>query len=138
MLFIPKKLKYKKCQKNVAFNKIKSNITFSKLKFGNVGLKALSFGKITSKQLITLRQSIKKIIKKKGKLKINAFSSIPVTKKSTGVRMGKGKGTVEHWIFKIKPGFILCEISTNSIPLAIKAFNTSKIRIPIFTKIIFF
>lgn len=138
MLFIPKKFKHKKEQKGKAFNKINGINTFSKLKFGNIGLKALSHNKITSKQLVTLKQAIKKIIKKKGKLKINAFSATPITKKATGVRMGKGKGNVDHWVFKIKPGFILCEIATNYIPLAIKAFNISKIRLPIFTKIIFF
>lgn len=137
MLYIPKNFKYKKHQKACSFNKIKSNTDFIKLKFGSVGLKSLSTSKLTSKQLVTLKQSIKKIIKKRGKLQINAFSSIPVTKKTIGVRMGKGKGNVDHWVFKLKVGFILCEIATNSLPLAIKALNYSKVRLPISTKIVF-
>jgi large subunit ribosomal protein L16 len=138
MLFTPKNFKYKKEQKGGSFNKIKSNIEFIKLKFGTIGLKALSCGRVTSKQLVTLRQSIKKILKKKGKLKINIFSATPITKKAIGVRMGKGKGNVDHWVFKLRVGVILCEISTNYIPLAVKALNISKNRLPVLTKTIFF
>lgn len=136
IMFIPNKFKFKKQHRGTYFNKIKSNINLNQLKFGNIGLKSLSFSRISSKQLLTLRQLIRKILKKKGKLKINAFSSTPVTKKSVGVRMGKGKGNVDHWIFKMKPGFILCEITTKNLPLAIKAFKSVKARLPIFTKII--
>ncbi len=138
MLFIPKKSKFKKEQKGIAFNKIKSKIEFMRLKFGNVGLKTLSFSRITSKQLVTIKQSIRKILKKKGKLKINVFSSTPITQKAIGVRMGKGKGNVGSWVFKIKPGYILCEIATNSIPLAIKALTAAKTRLPVFTKLTYF
>ena len=137
MSFIPKKLKFKKEQKGGFFNKIKSNTNFIKLKFGTVGLKVLSFNRVTSKQLVTLRQIIKKIIKKKGKLRINIFSSTPITKKAIGVRMGKGKGSVNQWIFKLQIGCVLCEIATNSVPLAIKALNMAKTRLPVLTKIIF-
>ena len=138
MLFIPKKLKFKKEQKGIAFNKIKSKIEFMRLKFGNIGLKTISSSRITSKQLVTIKQSIRKVLKKKGKLKINVFSSTPITQKAIGVRMGKGKGNVGGWVFKIKPGYILCEIATSSIPLAIKALNAAKIRLPIFTKLTYF
>ena len=137
MLYIPKKFKYKKHQKGFSFNKVKSNIEFVKLKFGTIGLKTLSAARLTSKQLVTLRQSIKKIIKKKGKLKINIFPSTPITKKTIGIRMGKGKGNVDHWAFKLKVGVILCEIATHFIPLAVKALDASKNRIPVFTKIIY-
>lgn len=137
MLFIPKNFKYKKQQKGVAFNRVKGNTEFVKLQIGTVGLKSLSSCRITSKQLVTLRQSIKKIIKKKGKLKINAFSSVPITRKTIGIRMGKGKGNVDHIIFKMKAGFVLCEIATNFIPLAIKALNISRKQISNSTKIIF-
>jgi large subunit ribosomal protein L16 len=137
MLYIPKKFKYKKYQKGCSFNKIRSNIEFTKLRFGTVGLKTLSSARLTSKQLVTLRQSIKKIIKKKGKLKINIFPSTPITKKTIGIRMGKGKGNVDHWAFKLKVGVVLCEIATHFTPLAIKALNVSKNRIPVFTKIIY-
>lgn len=138
MLFIPKKFKYKKQQKGGPFNRIKGNINFIKLKFGKVGLKAQTFNRITSKQLVTLKQSVKKILKKRGKLKIDIFSFTSITKKAIGVRMGKGKGFVDHWVFKIRPGSLLCEIATNSIPLAVKALNNCRNRLPIFTKIVFF
>lgn len=138
MLFLPKKYKHKKEHKGKAFNKLHNNVNFFKLKFGNIGLKTISFSRITSKQFVTIRQQIKKVLKKRGKLKINAFSFTPITKKAIGVRMGKGKGNVNHWVFKIKPGFVLCEIATNNISIALKAFNTIRFRIPVFTRIILF
>ena len=78
-----------------------------------------------------------KQIKKLGRLKVNIFPHTPISKKPIEVRMGKGKGNVDHWIFKVKPGFILYEIETIFIPIAIKALQRGQVRLPIKTKIIF-
>ena len=136
MLFIPKKSKFKKQQKGRAFNKISNNLNFNKIE-GDLGLKALSFGKITSKQLKAIRQLINKIIKKSGQLQMCAFPQTPITKKPKEIRMGKGKGNVDHWVLKVKPGFILCKIRTNSLLLCSKALNLVKFRFPIKTKIVY-
>jgi large subunit ribosomal protein L16 len=138
MLLNPRKSKFKKQQKGKAFNRINSkSIQFNALKFGSLGLKAMSFGRVTAKQIEAVRKSISKIIKKSGRIKINVFPDTPISKKPIEVRMGKGKGNVDHWIFKVKPGFILYEIETKFLALAQKALESGQTRLPIKTKIIF-
>ena len=138
MLLSPRNFKYRKQQKGKSFNKIigSSNPGLVSLKFGSVGLKALSPGRLTAKQINSVRQSINKQIKKLGRLKVNIFPNTPITKKPIEVRMGKGKGNVDHWVFKVKPGFILYEIETSFTSVAIKALKLGQIRLPIKTKII--
>ena len=137
-MFIPKKSKFKKQQKGKFGNRVAHSVTeYRQLFFGSVGLKALSFASLTSKQVETMRQSINKIVKKTGRLVINVFPSIPVSKKPIEVRMGKGKGNVDHWIFKVKPGFVLCEVITDQSDIAVKALNSVQKKINIKTKIIF-
>jgi large subunit ribosomal protein L16 len=96
MLFIPKKSKFKKKQKGKKLNIINKINTINQLKYGNMGLIALESGHINSKQLMALKQTINKIIKKKGKLKINIFPNTPISKKPVEVRMGKGKGNIDR------------------------------------------
>ena len=135
MLFIPKNNKNKKHQKGKAFNKIKQNrVSFY---YGQIGLKALSFSRITSKQLITLYMSIKKRLKKKGKILIRIFPQLSVTKKPIEVRMGKGKGPISFWVSKVSPGSVLCEISTPFSFLALKILNKVRLKLAIKTKVVF-
>ena len=138
MLLSPRNFKYKKQQKGKSFNKIfkTSNLGLVPLKFGSVGLKAITAGRLTAKQINSVRQSINKQIKKLGRLKVNIFPHTPISKKPIEVRMGKGKGNVDHWVFKVKPGFILYEIETSFIHIAVKALKLGQIRLPIKTKII--
>ena len=135
-MLIPKKSKYLKQQKGRAFNKISNNTNLHELKVGCAGLKALQPGRLTSKQLLAVRQTLNKLIKKKGKIFINIFPHTPITNKPIKVRMGKGKGNVDHHICKIKPGNVLCEIQSNSLNLAIKALNQAQVKIPFLTKLI--
>jgi large subunit ribosomal protein L16 len=135
MLFIPKKFKFKKQQKKNNFNQICSN--FNEKKSNNLSLKAMSFGRITSKQLISIRQTIKKNIKKVGKITFHVFPQTPVSKKPKEIRMGKGKGSVDHWISKIKVGQTICEIKTESFLKGIKALKLASFRLPLKTKIIY-
>jgi len=138
MILTPRRFKFKKQQKGRAFNKINSTSTdFYSLNFGSVGLKAISSGRLTSKQIESVRQCISKVIKKLGSVKINVFPDTPISKKPIEVRMGKGKGNVDHWVFKVRPGFVLYEVETDSIAIAIKALESGQIRLPIKTKIIF-
>lgn len=136
-MFIPKKSKFKKQQKGKLYNSINgSTNSLDQLHFGSVGLKALSYCNLTSKQIETLRQSINKLVKKTGQIIIKPFPSTPISKKPIEVRMGKGKGAVDHWIFKVKPGYVLCEIVTDKIEIAVKAFVMIKKKLPLKTKII--
>ena len=78
-----------------------------------------------------------KILKKRGFIKINIFPQTPISKKPLEIRMGKGKGNIDHWVFKVKPGFVLFEIETEFRSLAIKALKLVQIRISLDSKIIF-
>ena len=135
-MFIPKKSKFKKQQKGKILNVINSSLSPDQLLFGSIGLKAMSFDRITSKQIETIRQSLNKLIKKTGKVIINVFPNVPISQKPLEVRMGKGKGSVDHWIFKVKPGFILCEIITDQIKIAEKALLLLKKKMSLKTRII--
>ena len=136
MLFIPKKSKFKKKQKGKRLNTINKIFSLNRLNFGSLALKSTSSGHMTSKQIAALRQTVNKIIKKKGKLKMCIFPNTPISKKPLEVRMGKGKGNIDRWIFKVRCGTILCEIETPMIFLGIKALKLGQFKIPIKTKII--
>jgi len=137
MLFIPKKSKFKKRQKGKRLNTINKVFTLNKLPFGSLGLKATSTGHMTSKQIATLRQTINKLIKKRGKLKINIFPNTPISKKPLEVRMGKGKGAIDRWIFKVRCGTVLCEIQTPSLFIGVQALKLAQYKMPLKTKIIY-
>jgi large subunit ribosomal protein L16 len=107
------------------------------LKAGIIGLKILNFGFLFPNQLKAIYFTLNKILKKKGIIYIFAFPNGSFTSKSLGARMGKGKGKIlSKWVFKIKAGFILCEIHTNFIALAIKALTLAQYKIPLCSKII--
>lgn len=137
MNFIPKKTKHKKHFKGKIFNQLYKNNKPNSLYTGSLGLKAIETGILTSKNFETIKQSIKKIIKKAGRIVFIKFPHIPKSKKPLEMRMGKGKGNVDHWICKIQLGVIICEINTTNTSLGLKALSTAKFRLPIKTKIIF-
>lgn len=123
-MFIPKKSKFKKQQKGTIPNSINGLNSVNQLTFGSVGLKAISFCRLSSKQIETIKKIISKQIKKTGRLVIHAFPNVPISQKSVENRMGKGKGNIDHWIFKVKPGFIFCEIVTDQVEIAKKALTS--------------
>lgn len=132
MFLQPKKSKYKKIQKG----KLKKyNYKTNRLNFGTIGLKALESGIISARQIESARQAIIRKTKKKGKLWINIFPDLPVTKKPTEVRMGKGKGTVSHWVARVKGGAILFELCGINHDSALSAFKTGSAKLPIRTRI---
>lgn len=135
MLFVPKSRKFKKSQKGRALNKININTSFLNLT-GIIGLKSLETGRISSKQLLAARQAINKIIKKTGKVITNIFPHHPVSKKPKEIRMGKGKGAVDHWVCKITAGSVIFEIKTKNSFLCLIALRAAQIRLPIKTKIL--
>lgn len=96
MNFIPKKSKNKKQFKRKLFNQIYKNVNSNSLLVGTLGLKAIECGNLTSKHFESIKQSIKKVIKKSGRVIFFNFPHLPKTKKTVGMRMGKGKGNVDH------------------------------------------
>lgn len=134
MLLTPRKTKYKKAQKGPIPNKILSNS--ENIIHGSFALKSKNFGLLTNKQIEAARRVIMKKIKKQGKLWIRVFTHTPKTKKPIEVRMGKGKGSVDSWIVKIKPGTILYEIDGISLKLAQELFKESTQKLPLKLKLV--
>jgi len=95
MNFIPKK-KNKKQFKGKTFNQIYRNLNANSLLVGTLGLKATECGILNSKHFEAIKQSIRKIIKKAGRVMFFNFPQLPKTKKPIGMRMGKGKGNIDH------------------------------------------
>lgn len=135
MILIPRNTTYKKYQKGKAFNRINKILDLKILKQGSFYLKVTESGRINSKQLETLYQSLNKYIKKSGKILLKIFPHIPLTKKPIEVRMGKGKGNVAYWVAKIKAGSIICEVISKFTSITLKALVYAKHKLPLKTKI---
>nr|YP_010241699.1 ribosomal protein L16 [Rhizosolenia setigera]QTI82387.1 ribosomal protein L16 [Rhizosolenia setigera]WAQ69950.1 ribosomal protein L16 [Rhizosolenia setigera]WAQ69986.1 ribosomal protein L16 [Rhizosolenia setigera]WAQ70022.1 ribosomal protein L16 [Rhizosolenia setigera]WAQ70058.1 ribosomal protein L16 [Rhizosolenia setigera] len=133
MLLQPKKTKYKKIQKGNIRKKSFNN----KLVFGSFGLKAIKSGLIKANQLEATRQVIRRKLKRKGKLWIKIFPYTPMTSKSVGVRMGKGKGSINYWCYKVKTGTILFEICGVTKTLALNALLSGSHKLPVKTKLVY-
>ena len=129
----PKKTKYRKAHKGRIRGKAKGGTT---LNFGSYGLKAITAERVTSRQIEAARRAITRHMKRAGKVWIRIFPDVPVSKKPTEVRMGKGKGTPEYWAAKVKPGRIMFEIDGVPSDIAHTALNLGSSKIPLQTKII--
>ena len=134
--FIPKSYKYKKIRKRVKLNCLK-DFRSNELRDFNYGLKILDNGVISSVVLEAARRSITRKLKRTGKLKINGFPSIPVTSKPLGVRMGKGVGSIDSWVFPVKKGRILFELKGVSIDLAKSALRSASYKLPVKSKFVY-
>lgn len=137
MLFIPNGTKYKKQQKGKSFCRVNKKIDFFQLKYGSIGLKALTCGRLTSEEIKTARQVLSKKLKKCGFIKINIYPQTPISKKPLEIRMGKGKGNVDHWVFKVRSGMILFEAESEFKSLVVKALKLVQLRLSIRTRIVF-
>jgi len=134
--FIPKDYKYRKIRKRVRISNKKDNRSYD-LKFGLFGLKIIENGVISSVVFEAARRSITRKLKRSGKLKINGFPQIPVTSKSLGVRMGKGSGNISEWVFPVKKGRVLFELSDVSPEIAKSALKSASHKLPLKTKFIY-
>jgi len=105
----------------------------SSVSFGEFGLKSLSRGRLTARQIESGRRAINRHVKRGGKLWIRIFPDKPITKKPLEVRMGKGKGSVEYWVAQIRPGTMLYEIQGVSEELAREAFTLAAAKLPLKT-----
>lgn len=105
----------------------------SSVSFGEYGLKSISRGRMTARQIEAARRAISRHVKRGGKIWIRVFPDKPITKKPLEVRMGKGKGSVEYWVAQIKPGTMLFEIEGVSEELAREAFGLAAAKLPVKT-----
>ena len=83
----------------------------AKVSFGEYGLKALTRGRITARQIEAARRTLVRYMRRRGKVWIRIFPDKPVTQRAAETRMGKGKGAVDHWVAVVKPGRMLFELS---------------------------
>jgi large subunit ribosomal protein L16 len=104
--------------------------------FGEYGLKVLECGRISARQIEATRRAITRKVKRRGKLWIRMFPSVPVTAKPVEVRMGKGKGAVDHWVCPVKAGKILYEIGGLPKVIAYNALKSGSNKLSLSTRIV--
>ncbi|AKJ64950.1 50S ribosomal protein L16 [Kiritimatiella glycovorans] len=133
MPLMPKRTKHRKVQKGSRRGVAQRG---RELSFGAYGLQALDRGWITGIQIEACRVAINRSLKRKGKLWIRIFPDKPITEKPLEVRMGKGKGNVEHWVAVIKPGRMLFELDGVSESLARNAMRLAAAKLPMRTRFV--
>jgi large subunit ribosomal protein L16 len=129
----PKKTKYRKSMKNPQTGNATRG---TNVDFGKYAIKALEPAWITSRQIEAARRAMTRYIKRGGKIWIRIFPDKPVTKKPNEVRMGSGKGNLDHFVAVVKPGRILFEMDGVPIDVAREALRLARHKLPIKTKFI--
>jgi large subunit ribosomal protein L16 len=128
----PKRTKYRKQQKG----RNKGNAQRgSYVAFGTFGLKALTAGRITNRQIEAARIAMTRYMKREGKVWIRIFPDKPITSKPQEVRMGKGKGALDHWVAVVRPGRIMFELDGVPMETAREALRLAAQKLPVLTKV---
>ena len=129
----PKRTKFRKMHKGRIKGAAKGG---SALNFGTFGLKAQEPARVTARQIEAARRAMTRQMKRAGRVWIRIFPDVPVSKKPTEVRMGKGKGSPEFWAAKVKPGRIMFEIDGVNEEIAREALRLGAAKLPIKTRFI--
>lgn len=129
----PKRTKFRKAHKGRIKGNAKGGFALS---FGSYGLKALEPHRVTARQIEAARRAITRHMKRQGRLWIRIFTDLPVTQKPAEVRMGSGKGSVEYWACRVKPGRIMFELDGITEEIAKGAFELAAAKLPIKTKFV--
>jgi large subunit ribosomal protein L16 len=129
----PKKHKFRKAFKGRIKGKAPGG---SSLNFGSYGLKAMEPDRITARQIEAARRAMTRHMKRQGRVWIRIFPDVPVTSKPTEVRMGKGKGSVDYWAARVKPGRIMFELDGVSEEIAVEALRLAAMKLPIKTRVV--
>ncbi|HQF70520.1 MAG TPA: 50S ribosomal protein L16 [Promineifilum sp.] len=132
-MLMPKRVKYRKQFRGRMRGMAKGGST---LLIGEYGLQALEPGWITSRQIEAIRRSIVRQMRRRGKYWVRIFPDKPVTAKPAETRMGKGKGSVDHWVAVVKPGRIIFEIAEVPTDIALEALRSASYKLPIKTQIV--
>jgi len=132
-MLAPQSRKYRKEFKGRIHGNATSGTT---LEFGSFGLKAQEPERVTARQIEAARRVVTRFIKRQGKLWIRIFPDVPVTAKPAEVRMGKGKGAVDRYVCRVKPGKVLFELDGVDEEVAKEAFTKAAAKLPIKTKFI--
>lgn len=129
----PKRTKFRKAHKGRIHGIAKGGFT---LNFGSYGLKATSPERVTARQIEAARRAITRHMKRAGRVWIRIFPDVPVTAKPAEVRQGKGKGSVEYWACRVKPGRIMFEVDGVPKDVAKRAFELAAAKLSVSTKFV--
>ncbi|MGD8779014.1 MAG: 50S ribosomal protein L16 [Ignavibacteria bacterium] len=132
-MLMPKRVKYRRAHRGRRKGKAQRG---HRVDFGDFGLKAMSDGWITSRQIEACRVAMTRTMKRDGKVWIRIFPDKPVSKKPLETRMGKGKGAPEFWVAVVKPGRVMFEVAGVSREIATEALRLASHKLPIKTKIV--
>lgn len=105
----------------------------NKVSFGEYGLKAVEFGRVTARQIEAARRAMSRSIKRGGKIWIRIFPDKPISRKPLEVRMGSGKGSVEYWVAPVQPGRMMFEIEGVPEEMAREALRLAADKLPVKT-----
>ncbi|MEK9745259.1 MAG: 50S ribosomal protein L16 [Candidatus Puniceispirillum sp.] len=129
----PKRTKFRKAHKGRIHGNAKGG---TQLNFGSYGLKAVTPERVTARQIEAARRAITRHLRRAGRVWIRVFPDVPVSSKPAEVRMGKGKGSPEYWVARVKPGRIMFEIDGVPWDLAREAFLLAAAKLPLDTRIV--
>ena len=129
----PIKTKFRKAHKGRIHGQATSG---QSLAFGEYGLKAMEPDRVTARQIEAARRALTRHMKRAGRVWIRVFPDVPVTKKPLEVRMGSGKGAIELWVTRVKPGRILFEVDGIPVQLAKEALALAAAKLPIRTRFV--
>ena len=127
----PKRTKFRKLHKGRIRGEAKGGTT---LNFGTYGLKAIEPERITARQIEAARRAMTRHMKRQGRVWIRIFPDTPITAKPIEVRMRKGKGSVDYWACKVKPGRIMFEIDGVADSIAREALRLAAMKLPVKTR----
>ena len=129
----PKRTKFRKAHKGRIHGRTKRG---SELNFGSYGLKAISPQRVTARQIEAARRALTRHMKRAGRVWIRIFPDVPVSRKPAEVRQGKGKGTPEYWVCRVKPGRIMFEVDGVSRNVAKRAFELAAAKLSVRTRFV--
>ncbi|MGE0254190.1 MAG: 50S ribosomal protein L16 [Alphaproteobacteria bacterium] len=129
----PKRTKFRKQHKGRLHGQATSG---TELNFGSFGLKAVTPGRLTARQIEAARRAMTRRMRRAGRVWIRIFPDVPVSRKPAEVRMGKGKGTPEYWMVRVKPGRVMFEIDGVGLDVAREAFELAAAKLPLQTRLV--
>ena len=129
----PKRTKFRKAHKGRIHGLAQRG---TQLNFGSYGLKAVTPGRVSSRQIEAARRAITRHMRRAGRVWIRIFPDVPVSQKPAEVRQGKGKGSPEWWAARVRPGRIMFEVDGVPLPVAKRAFELAAAKLPVQTRFI--
>ncbi|PJE76022.1 50S ribosomal protein L16 [Candidatus Uhrbacteria bacterium CG10_big_fil_rev_8_21_14_0_10_48_11] len=135
-MLLPKKVKHRKHHKGRSRGDILASRK-TDVSFGSVGLKAMTEGWLTSRQIEATRRVISRHLKRGGKMWIRIFPDKPITFHGNENTMGSGKGAVDHYVAVVRAGTVLFEVDGIETPIAGEALRSASYKLPVKTKVVY-